>query len=227
MKINFSGDVKPQTINKNNDPMIGSNFNFKSLALRPIIQRGSKGVLFHLFALICLVLFFCSSSTAAEIIGPEIKIKDNVIYVTTSLSLEDKYINELKNGITKEYIFYIDIFRVWKMWPDEFIYGKIITKTLECDPVKREYRAISFDGSTVIEKRFRSFESMLKWATAIEDLRLKNLKELDPGKYYIRVSVESKIRKLPPVIGYFMIFIPENEFKINKNSPVFKVGLNE
>ncbi len=95
---------------------------------------------------------------------------------------------------------------------------------MECDPVKSEYIATSGDGNVLIRKRFKSFEAMIKWALSIDNLRLADKKELEPGVYYVRVTVESKIRKLPPVIGYFMIFLPENEFRIKKNSPSFTIG---
>jgi hypothetical protein len=65
---------------------------------------------------------------------------------------------------------------------------------------------------------------MIQWALSINDLRLANMRELEPGAYFVRVTVESKIRKLPPVIGYFMIFLPENDFKIKKDSPLISVG---
>ncbi len=63
---------------------------------------------------------------------------------------------------------------------------------------------------------------MINWALQIEDFTLINIKDLEPATYYIKVTVESKIRKLPPVIGYFLVFLPENEFKIKKKfNPVY------
>ena len=93
-----------------------------------------------------------------------------------------------------------------------------------CDPVKKEYIATSNDGTTLVQKRFKSFESMTNWALSINDLKLANLRELEPGVYFVRVTAESKIRKLPPVIGYFMIFSPETEFKTVKDSFRFSAG---
>ncbi len=156
--------------------------------------------------------------------GPEVKLHDGEIYVTTSLSLDENHLQELSNGITKELRFYIDLFRVWKVWPDEFVVGKFFIRTLKSDPVKMEYAATSSDGSTLIHKRFKTLESMVKWALSVNDLKLANTRDLEPGEYFVRVTAESKIRKLPPVIGYFMIFLPENEFKIKKDSPFINVG---
>jgi hypothetical protein len=201
-----------------------NNLKIKSYKLRVISKRFSKLFTFHLLLIICYLLLSISLSSGAEITGPEVKLQDNEIYVTTALSLDENHIQELRNGIAKEFRFYIDIFRLWKMWPDEFVLGKLFVRTLKCDPVKTEYIATSSDGSTLIEKRFKSFESMVRWAVSINNLKLVNTRELEPGVYFVRVTVESKIRKLPPVIGYFMIFLSENEFKIKKDSSPFNIG---
>ena len=174
-----------------------------------------------------LVIFlFCSYgwSGASEITGPEVKVQDSQIRVTTSLSLNEKSLQELRNGVTKDLKFSIDLFRVWKMWPDEFVVGKFFIRTLKSDPVTMEYQGSSGDGNTLVQKKFKSFESMIQWALLINDVKLANVKDLEQGTYFVRVTVESKIRKLPPVIGYFMIFLPENEFKIEKDSPFFPAG---
>jgi hypothetical protein len=178
-----------------------------------------------LIAVACFLLFFLySPASGAEITGPGIKFQENEIYVTTALSLDEKSLQELRNGMPKEYRFYVDLFRVWKIWPDEFVLNKSFVRTLKSDPVKNEYLATSSDGNTFIQKRFKSLESMIQWALNINDLTFANTKELEPAVYFVRTTVESKIRKLPPVVGYFMIFLPENEFKLSKDSPPFSVG---
>jgi hypothetical protein len=175
---------------------------------------------------IAFCLIACSYVWAGEIEinGPELKLQDNQIRVTTSLALNDKSLQEVRNGVTKELRFTVDLFRVWKVWPDEFVAGKAFIRTLRSDPVTMEYQATSADGSTVVQKKFKSFESMIQWALSISDVKLANIRDLEQGVYFVRVTAESKIRKLPPVIGYFMIFLPENEFKIRKDSPYFSVG---
>jgi hypothetical protein len=191
-----------------------------------MVQKKSllKISIFH-FTLLAFLLSSYSLSSAEQITGPEVKLHDHNIYVTTSLSLDENHLQELSNGITKELRFYIDLFRVWEMWPDEFVLGKFFVRTLKSDPVKMEYTATSSDGSTLIQKRFKTFGSMLKWALSVDNMKLADTRELEPGKYFVRVTIESKIRKLPPVIGYFMIFLPENEFKIKKDSPFINIGV--
>jgi hypothetical protein len=101
---------------------------------------------------------------------------------------------------------------------------KSFTTILKSDPVKIEYIATSRDENTLVKKRFKSFQSMIQWALSISNLKLANIRDIEPGIYFVRVSAESKIRKLPPVIGYFMIFLPENEFKITKDSSFITIG---
>jgi hypothetical protein len=168
-------------------------------------------------------MLFSSRTGFAELTGPEVTLKNNEMFVTASLVLDDKYAHEIRDGIEKELVFYIDLFMVWDMWPDEFILGKSITRTIKCDPVKSEFVATSFDGNTIIEKRFKSLESLTAWALSIEEVKLTNIRELEPGIHFVKITVASKIRKLPPLIGPFIIFLSENEFKISKQSSHFRI----
>lgn len=173
-----------------------------------------------------LFLFFLMPPALSEgqtITGPDVNINDGDIHVSFSLGLEKRSIQEIRDGIDKEFKYYVDLFRIWRFWPDEFVSGKLFTRTLRVDPIKKEYVATSFDGRVLIEKRFRSFESMLEWVLSVKDMKLAETSELDPGKYFVRVTAESKIRKLPPVIGHFLIFISENEFKRVKDSGIFVI----
>ncbi len=184
------------------------------------MKRNLKIVRYLIFLSLYLI-FFSSQAGAAVITGPEVTLKNNEMFVTTSLILDNKYAQEIRDGIEKELVFYIDLFMVWDMWPDEFILGKSITRTIKCDPVKSEFVATSFDGNTIIEKRFKSLESLTAWALSIEELKLTNIRELEPGIHFVKITVASKIRKLPPLIGPFIIFLSENEFKISKQSSHF------
>lgn len=158
-----------------------------------------------------------------EISGPEVRLANNDVYVSFSLVPGAKYIEEIKEGIDKELKLYIDLFRVWKVWPDEFVLGKFYSRRMKVDPIKKEYVATSFDGNVIIERRFRSFETMLAWTLSVKDLKLTNTRELDPGQYFVRITAESKIRNLPPMIRQFFVFLSENEFKISKDSGVLVI----
>ena len=177
--------------------------------------------------LMCLVLLFSllpRMVSGAELGVPEVQIASDEILVSAALTLDEKGLADLKNGVEKELTFYLDLYRVWNVWPDEFITGKKIRKILTADPVKKEYVATSSDGITRIKKRFRDFASMLSWALTINSREVTHLKELEPANYFVRVSVESRLRSLPPVIGYLLFFVPEKEFKVKADSPPFPVG---
>jgi hypothetical protein len=229
MKINFSGEVKllfkgrSMISEYRNNPAYGITGAGEKFVI-PGSAVFTASQFLHFLIIIGFLLCAVSSSVAAEITGPEVKMQENEIHATASLLLDDKYLQEIRNGIKKEFRFYLDIFRVWNLWPDEFVSSKSFTRTLRSDPVKTEFIATSSDGNTQIKKRFKSLESMLKWALSFDDLKLANVRDLEPGTYFVRVTVESKIRQLPPVIGYFMIFLPENEFKIRKDSSYFSIG---
>ncbi len=167
-----------------------------------------------------LILLVCMPFTAEgqTISGPDARIVSGDIYASFSLSLEEKMLQDIRNGMDKEIRLYIDLFRVWKGWPDEFIVGKSFVRTLKSDPIKKEYIASSNDGNTITEKRFRSFESMIAWTLSVRDLKLTSTRELEPSHYFVRITAESRIRKLPPVLGHFLIFVNENEFRIRKDS---------
>lgn len=186
------------------------------------MKRNLKIVRYLIFLSLYLI-FFSSQAGGAELTGPEVTMKNNEMFVTTSLAPDDLYLHEIRDGMEKELVFYIDLFRVWDMWPDEFVLGKSITRTIRCDPVKSEFVATSFDGNTIIEKRFKSLESLTAWALSIEELKLTNIRELEPGTHFVKITAASKIRKLPPLIGPFIIFLSENEFKISKESPHFRL----
>lgn len=174
-------------------------------------------------SLLVLCILLPSLSEGQEISGPKVAVRNGDIHVSFGLKADRKFIEGVKDGIDKELKFYIDLFRIWKIWPDEFILGKSVTRTLKVDPIKEEYVATSLSGNILIEKRFRSLDSMLAWALSFKDVKLAGTSGLEAGQYFVRVTAESRIRKLPPVIGYFIIFLSENEFKIHKDSAVITV----
>src|SRR5208283_3103178 len=95
-----------------------------------------------LFLLVLVeLLVFVRTGTAAEITEINVKLATNELYVSTVVMPDKKIMDELNDGLTKEFTFYIDLFRVWNIWPDEFVLGQRIITTLKSDPIKREYIA--------------------------------------------------------------------------------------
>ena len=95
----------------------------------------------RLYTIFFLLAIFISPalSEAQVITGPEVKLVNNDIYVSFSLTLEDKNLQEIKSGIDKELKINVDLFRVWKVWPDEFVLGKMSLRILKVDPIRNTH----------------------------------------------------------------------------------------
>ncbi|MBZ0155773.1 MAG: DUF4390 domain-containing protein [Alphaproteobacteria bacterium] len=178
-------------------------------------------VFFLLF--FCLLLKTVPPASAAEISEVTVRLANNEIHVSTLLKPDSRIIDDMNGGITKEFVFYIDLFRIWNVWPDEFILGTKVVRILRSNQIKREYVASSFYGNVHLEKRFKDLDSMVGWAFSIQELKLANVRELEQGTYFVKVTVESRIKKLPPVVGYLLFFVPEKELSIYRNSPAFTI----
>ncbi len=176
----------------------------------------------RLFLILSLSLLFLHGAEALDIKGPYLDFDESTIRVSFQFGLDPADADEIRKGISKELIFYIDLFRLWKSWPDEFIAGKKIIRKIRCDPMKKEYIASSFDGETLKEKRFKSFDSMMKWSLGFEDLYLTSLEGMPSGTYFVRTTVESRLRKIPSLFSEIFFFLPDREFKISRDSPLFR-----
>ena len=175
--------------------------------------------------LVLLIAVFCPRASESQTVTvPEVKLVNNDLFVSFSLSLQDKSLEAIRGGVDKELKFYVDLFKMWKVWPDEFVIGKKLVRVLKSDPIKREYVATNLEGNLFLEKRFKDAESMIAWAMNITDIKLVNVREFEPGTYFIKVTVESHMRKLPPVIGHLLFFVAEKEFSVSKNSDQFPVN---
>jgi hypothetical protein len=215
MKINFLKDISMKIMPESHIQ------NFKQKFRKKIYLN------FWTLKLILFVSIFILPvpSFAVDITSVNVKLQNSEIHVSASVNPDPKLIGDTKEGLSKEFVFYIDLFRIWHIWPDEFVSGKKIVKILKSDPIKREYVAVSIEGNIQLEKRFKDSESMFNWAMNITDMKLTNIKGLEAGSYFVRITLESHIRKLPPVIGYLLFFVPEKEFSIHKDSQTFSIPL--
>ena len=68
---------------------------------------------------------------------------------------------------------------------------------------------------------------MKNWILSEDYISLANIKELDPGSYYIRVVVESRSREKIPLLGLLMYLLPEVEMSLAKESQPFKAGIDK
>lgn len=181
-------------------------------------------------SMILLAVFFLVhplsrlTAQAAEIQDVKAVKDGSLIMVSTELKLDDSQIEELGSGMQKELIMYIDLFRSWNLWPNEFIYGITISQIMKSDPVKKEFILVTRNGTGNRETRFNSLDSLLGKALKFENIRAFTSDGLPQGKYFVKVTFELRIRKLAPIISYLLFFVPEKEFSIWKNSEIVGVG---
>jgi hypothetical protein len=180
-------------------------------------------VLSLLIFIITGITFAESSCFAAEVSDVDVRQVNNELIISTALQPDEKLVEDLNNGLSKELVFYIDLFRHWKLWPDEFVIGQKIVRVLQIDPIKREYIGTNVEGNIKTIKRFKDLDTMIVWATNISGIKLTNVRVLEPDDYYVKVTAESNLRKLPSVVGYLLFFVPSKEFSVFKESPTFKL----
>jgi len=189
----------------------------------------SKNLAVTIISALLILALSPAAALTAEIIEPEIMIKDNNIIVNTGLvRLKDEDIEAMINsGIEKEIVFTIELFRVWSLWPDEFVASKKIRRIIRYDNLREQYLITTDDGASIIEKTFRNFDSMREWAFIVNAIKIANVRQLESAQYYLRIVVESKSRELPPAIGSLLLFLPETEMSLAKESHTFRIKIKQ
>jgi len=180
--------------------------------------------LFILLLVLCSILIpsFTSAKTPI-IIDPEMMIEKNDIIVSSGITNVKELKNTLKSGVKKKIVFTLELLRSWRFWPDEYIVSKKITRIIKYDNLRKQYLISSGDSSKITEKVFMDFDDFKDQVFTVKDVNLANKKELEAGKYYIRVIVESRNMEQLPLVGFFMNFIPEVEMNLVKESEYFIV----
>ncbi len=179
----------------------------------------------HVLLIAAFLLAAPADSQAAELQGVELAFRGQDLLVTTTLVPDASFAEEMKQGLSKELLLTVEMMGIRSFVPDEYILARKVRITLKSDPIKREFAARITDGDIIQEKRFKDVESMNAWALGLRNLKITNVKELDPGTYYVKVTAESRIRKLPPLIKYLLFFIPETEFTVVRYSRAFTLPI--
>ena len=62
---------------------------------------------------------------------------------------------------------------------------------------------------------------MMKWALSFDDFYLTSLKGMPAGTYFVRTTVESRLRNIPSLFSEIFFFLPDREFKVSSDSGLF------
>lgn len=170
-----------------------------------------------------LLLLQAFYAHAIENINMEIQKDNSFLTVKARVIPSQEFIDDFKSGLSKNIFILIELYRKWSIIPDEFISGVQMQRILIPDPIKGEFIIKTLEGDRLTEKRFKNWQEALDWALKTDYIKIASINNLDRGKYYIKITVESNIKKLPSVLEHILFFIPTYEKKITKESESFRL----
>ncbi len=170
----------------------------------------------NIFLLVILTFLSATSEVIADGFGRienvKVELVREEIIVSADLAqgFRPKIVNEIHNGIQKEFHYYILVKRKETNWIfDEEVLSRNILYTVKYDTLKKNYRVIFTDGNKVIENIFDDFDSVKKRVLHVNRVKLSLAKVISSSdRYYVSVKAQMKAAKLPFYLDYFLFFIP-------------------
>ena len=186
-----------------------------------------KTLLFILFVILTPISVYAKGEQMSDVLVKQ-GSEDILVSSTLTGGFSKDFEDAIRNGFEKEIIFYIEIYRQWNFWPDEFILSKKIQRTIRYDGLKKVYYASSYDGLYLEEKVFDDYENVKTWVSRIGDVKITQTNLLKPkATYFVRIKAESKFKRLPPILENLLFFVATTDFKTPwKKSAFFSVKEN-
>ncbi|MBN4054210.1 DUF4390 domain-containing protein [Nitrospira defluvii] len=141
----------------------------------------------------------------------QVRVSKLELFVSANLTggFSEGVVNDIQNGISKEFFYYILLKRKEKNWFDEEVHAKTIRFSVKYDTLKKKYFVIQSGGEKVIEKRVADFKEMKAFVSRIDQIKLAMTATLKKGeRYYVSVKSQMKAAELPFYLDYFLFFIP-------------------
>jgi hypothetical protein len=170
------------------------------------------------------VLFMPVQGNTSDITTINFRQADRDLIVNAFLQFDQKIIEDINEGLPKEIIFSVDLMKSRKLWPNDIVKSVVIVKSLQSNPIKREYIGTLIQGREKKVRRFKDVSSLITWGCSIEELKLPDIDIEENGEYFIRVSAESRMLALPAVVDYLLFFLPTKEFNVSKDTYLFKLS---
>lgn len=163
-----------------------------------------------------LFLFFLLSPTSSALSSPRIQdvlveTLDDHIFVSARLSngFQKKTVEDIHNGIPKNFYYYFVLHRKEKRWFDEELLSKTILYTVKYDTLKKRYNIKWTDDETSTETTVSEFKAMKEIVTQIKRQKLAPLGKLNKSDHlYVSVKSQMQAVKRPFYLDYFLFFIP-------------------
>ncbi len=176
--------------------------------------RPNTGFKFWIMTLALGFLLFSFSNAEAKggrIEGLTIETVDNEIYVSAKLSggFRKEIVEDIQNGIPKNFYYYLVLKRKEKNWFDEEILSKTIRYTVKYDTLKKSYAVIESNNGSSKENLTTEFKTMKTMVTQLKRIHLTSLAPLKKGeRYFVSVQSQMQAAKRPFYLDYFLFFIP-------------------
>lgn len=152
---------------------------------------------------------FAAGSERIKNVTTEIKNQEIVVTAELMDGFNRGIINDIQDGIPKDFYYYLLLKRKQKNWFDEEILAKTIRYTVKYDTLKKKYAIVQRDGERVVENTVDDLETMKRLVSKIDHVKLAPVSFLKSRhRYYVSVKSQMKAAKLPFYVDYFLFFIP-------------------
>ncbi|MBI3803806.1 MAG: DUF4390 domain-containing protein [Nitrospirae bacterium] len=143
-------------------------------------------------------------NVVTEVVNQEVVVSADLIE-----GFNKEIIDDIQDGIPKDFYYYLLLKRKQKSWFDEEILAKTLRYTVKYDTLKKKYTVIQRDGEHVVENTIDSLEAMRRMVSHIDHIRIAPIHILKSRfRYYVSVKSQMKAAKLPLYLDYFLFFIP-------------------
>jgi len=120
-----------------------------------------------------------------------------------------KTLDDLHNGLPKDFYYNLVLKRKQKNFLDEEILAKTLRYTVRYDTLKRQYAVTKDDGINPQTTTWDDLESMQRAVTTIDRIPLARVDLLLPDRrYYVDVQAQMRAARLPFYQEYLLFFIP-------------------
>ncbi len=160
-----------------------------------------------------VVLWFHTVLFAAEarIDNVHVARKNGRLVVSALLrnGFGEKTLQELHNGLPKDFYYDLVLKRKQKNFLDEEILAKTLRTTVRYDTLKLQYAVTKEDGTDRQTTTWDDLESMQRDVAKIDRVALAPVDILLPDRrYYVDVQAQMRTARLPFYQEYFLFFIP-------------------
>ncbi len=130
---------------------------------------------------------------------------------------------EIINGVSKEFFYYMVIKRVMPNWLDEEKVSVTVKYVIKYDILTQQFLVTTTTAGVISDQIFDSYDSMIAELSRIDRVSLTTLNVLNNrSKYYVSIKAEMKAGKLPFPLRYLFFFVPYSSFSTDwYNSKVF------